>query len=276
MERKSAPKLTRRSLLKCFGYGAATSIGTVGLADYSSRWLKVERHEIALPNWDATGFKVAVLSDFHSNRASDVSRSREALRIAIAENPDVIALPGDFIDQSSTRAIKSMKSALEPLHDANCPVVATMGNHDYWTNDPSRVIEGLQEMPLRLLRNEVHEVAGVTIAGIEDAIARRQRYDFLDRGRHSKSLLALFHEPDYVEEVPKHISLQVSGHSHGGQICLPGGFSVHTPYGAKRYISGYYPDARVPLYVTRGVGTTGPDMRLFCRPEVTILTLKSA
>ena len=90
----------------------------------------------------------------------------------------------------------------------------------------------------------------------------------------SKSLLALFHEPDFVSEVPKHVSLQVSGHSHGGQICLPGGYAVHTPFGAKKYKSGYYPDARVPLYVTRGVGTTGPDYRLFCRPEVTILTLR--
>jgi predicted MPP superfamily phosphohydrolase len=120
------------------------------------------------------------------------------------------------------------------------------------------------------------EVNGVTIAGIDDAIANRQRYDFLTGGNHSKSLVALFHEPDFVDEVPKHISLQLSGHSHGGQICLPGGFSVHSPFGARKYVAGFYPNARVPLYVTRGIGTTGPDLRTFCRPEVSILTLESA
>ncbi len=90
------------------------------------------------------------------------------------------------------------------------------------------------------------------------------------------SLLVLFHEPDYVKITPTNVSLQLSGHSHGGQICLPGGRPLHTPYGANTYYAGYYANAPVPLFVTRGVGTIGPKLRLFCPPEVTILTLRTA
>jgi predicted MPP superfamily phosphohydrolase len=126
------------------------------------------------------------------------------------------------------------------------------------------------------LRNGSFEVDGVTVAGIDDAIAGRNNPEFLQPGRHSKSLLTLLHEPDVVEDTPDHVSLQISGHSHGGQICLPTGVALHTPKGAKKYISGFYPDAKVPLYVTRGVGTQGLDWRLFCLPEVSLLTINAA
>jgi predicted MPP superfamily phosphohydrolase len=85
----------------------------------------------------------------------------------------------------------------------------------------------------------------------------------------------MLHEPDYVDDVtPAECSLQVSGHSHGGQMCLPFGRPLSLPRGARKYFGGFYPDAKVPLYVSRGVGTIGVDLRFFCPPEVTVLTLK--
>jgi hypothetical protein len=78
-----------------------------------------------------------------------------------------------------------------------------------------------------------------------------------------------------VDWMPQEVSLQLSGHSHGGEVCLPGGFALHTPSAAKRYISGFYPNAPVPLYVSRGIATLSP-MRIYCPPEVAVLTLVSA
>ena len=194
----------------------------------------------------------------------------------MAEKPDLIAIPGDFITLGQRPNRSLILKALEPLHDAKCPVLATLGNHDYDTKGVTKMPEILQHSPARLLRNEAVDVQGVTIAGIDDAIAGKHDFEFLGGNSFSKSIVALFHEPDYVDLVPTFVSLQLSGHSHGGQICLPGGIPVHTPRGANKYFVGFYPETRVPLYVTRGIGTSGPRWRLFCQPEITILNLRSA
>lgn len=272
---KPAPKISRRSTLKLFGAGALGALVPAALADHGARDLRLEHHELRLPRWDADGFRVALISDLHANRTSDAERARRAVSMAVAAKTDLIAIPGDFLDQSSKLVIANVRYALEPLHDAKCPVLATLGNHDYSTYQPTKAIAGIRSNPLRLLRNEAAEVDGVTVAGVDDGMFRKDDPTFIQRDTFSKSLLVLFHEPDYVDRIPTHASLQLSGHSHGGQICLPFGIPVHTPPGAVKYTVGFYPEANIPLFVTRGIGTTGPDWRLFCPPEVSILTLRS-
>jgi predicted MPP superfamily phosphohydrolase len=83
----------------------------------------------------------------------------------------------------------------------------------------------------------------------------------------------MIHEPDLVTEVPSWVNLQLSGHSHGGQICLPGGIPMMGTNLARVYLSGYYPEARVPVYVSRGIGTRHVNIRFYCRPEVTLMSL---
>jgi predicted MPP superfamily phosphohydrolase len=148
---------------------------------------------------------------------------------------------------------------------------ATLGNHDY--NAPERVVDAFREGPIRLLRNETVDIGGVLLAGLDDAIARRHRPDELPNADRSESLLVALHEPDFVSDLPSHVGLMLSGHSHGGQVRLPLMGAIHTPYGARRYIEGVYQPAEVPLFVSRGIGTVGPDLRLYCPPEVAILTL---
>jgi predicted MPP superfamily phosphohydrolase len=273
MRRKK--EYSRRDVMKALAFGGAAAVVPAGYADFSSNHLVVERVALSLPRWDADGFRVAVVSDLHANKPAMAARAADAIKLALAESPDLLIMPGDFVNESDEPYLDLLEQALRPLREAKCPVIATMGNHDYWARNPRKIIDVMASRT-RLLRNEAVEVGGVTVAGVDDAIAKRHRTDFLERGKHSKSLLTLLHEPDFVSEVPEHVSLQVSGHSHGGQICLPTGRALHTPFGAKQYIAGYYPDARVPLYVTRGVGTTGTDWRLFCLPEVTLLTLRGA
>lgn len=242
---------------------------------YSYR-LEVERKTLFLPRWEANGFKVALLSDFHMNSRPETKRALESVRLAIGLKPDLIVLGGDYVDFRHPSIMANVDRLVEACDDATCPVVAVMGNHDYWSTVPRRVVEAFRGRRARMLLNETVDVDGVTVAGLDDAIQRQQRYDFFPRSRVSGSLLAVLHEPDFVKDMPDHVSLQLSGHSHGGQVCLPFGKSLYTPYGARNYISGHYPDARVPLYVSRGVGTTGPDYRLFCPPEVTLLELRGA
>jgi uncharacterized protein len=242
----------------------------------SSYDLQIDRHELRLPRWDAEGFKVAVLSDLHLNSDAEAGRAQRAIRMAVAEKPDLVLLPGDFVNHSGPKNLELLATTLELCTLFSCPCVGVLGNHDYWTGHPEKVIATIRETPVKLLRNEVLDVSGVSLVGVDDAIQGKDRYDFFPRRETSRSCLAMLHEPDYVEEMPGHVSLQVSGHSHGGQICLPFGRALHTPRGARKYIKGFYENATVPLYVSRGVGTTGPDYRMFCPPEISVLTLRSA
>lgn len=238
--------------------------------------LRMETHELQIKGWQAEGFRVAVLGDMHLNSQTETRRAERAVAAAVTAKTDLIVVVGDFIDASGPKVLPNIQKALSGLASAKCPCVGVMGNHDYWTRKPALVIQELQKSPLKLLRNETAEVDGVTIIGIDDAIAGRDKYDFFPQGSISASSIALIHEPDVNDRIPDHASIQISGHSHGGQICLPFGIPIHTPHGAKIYKTGFYPEPRVPVFVTRGVGTTGPNYRLFCPPEVAILTLRAA
>ncbi len=276
MTRPKSSNPSRRDFIRWMAAGATCTVLPLATASYSTGWVSVERHELELPQWDANGFKVALLADLHTNSPREVIHASHALELAIAEKPDLIALPGDFVNWGDTPHLNFVRQALEPLHEAKCPVVATLGNHDYDCRNISGIIEAVSSSSAKVLRNGAIEVRGVTVAGVDDAIAHRHKPQFLADASFSKSLLTLFHEPDFIDTLPTNVSLQLSGHSHGGQICLPNGRPLHTPRGAWKYYAGYYPEAKVPLYVTRGIGTVGPRMRLFCRPEVSILTLRSA
>lgn len=275
-EEKTKKGITRRDLVRAALAGGATSAVGVLAGDVTER-IGVEESTLVLPRWDANGFRVALIADLHMESKVRLERSLRALRMAIDTKPDAILIPGDFVSSSDDIRLGLLRTFIQACSEAKCPVIGTLGNHDYWTYAPARIIDVIRGGSLRLLRNERFEIDGVTIAGIDDGLRNLHRPDeFATVGRDSTSLLAMFHEPDYVREVPKHISIQVSGHSHGGQVRLPLGIAVHTPKGARKYVDGYYPDARVPLFVTRGIGTTGPDFRLFCNPQVALLTLKGA
>lgn len=256
--------------------GAALGVGGVVWGDGQTHHLIQEEHELLLPKWDANGFKVALVSDIHTNNALAGARAKRAFQMAVASKPNLIAVPGDFINYDSPWPIKYLGEALQGLEGVQCPVVATLGNHDYRSEAVPKIIETLRQFGVRVLFNETAECEGVSVAGVDDALYGTMSTTFLySSGHMSKSSLCLLHEPDFVTQMPAHVSLMLSGHSHGGQICLPTGHALLTPFGAQKYFSGYYANAQVPLYVTRGVGTTGPNIRLFAPPEVSILTLRS-
>lgn len=271
-----AKPVSRRSVLRALGAGLIAGSAVPAWARSYANRLDRNEQTLNLPNWSADGFRIAFISDLHVNSAAQLQRAKHAAQMAMDAKPDVLALGGDYLDLRHASIIENVRELLEEFRDAQCPVIAVMGNHDYWSGASRPLIETFSKSPVRLLRNELFEVDGVTLAGIDDAIEGRQRADFFPEGRVSKSLVTLFHEPDFVSEMPDHVCLQLSGHSHGGQVCLPFGISMYTPFGARKYIAGFYPKERVPIYVTRGVGTTGPEFRVFCAPEVSILTLRGA
>lgn len=266
-------KFTRRNFLKSIGWGSATAVGAFAYGDLTSQDVQIVERDLALPNWDADGFRIAIMADPHLDSEEATIRTQKCIRDILAKKPDVMAWVGDFLTSAAPQNLDNVRQTLALLNGAECPCYGILGNHDYWAGYLPLVLRALTESKMRLLRNETVEVDGVMIAGVDDALMDKHRPDLV---KGNRNLIALLHEPDYVKDLANGPSLLVGGHSHGGQVCLPGGIPVHTPKGARKFVSGYYPDEPIPVYVSRGIGTTGPNWRLFCPPEATILTLRGS
>jgi predicted MPP superfamily phosphohydrolase len=249
-------------------YGAMYEVGN----------LVLEKRRIHLPNWPdhLAGFTMAVLGDLHVKDETSVELSRRAIAMALETDPDIVVFVGDFVECWKPVTPELLGSVLEPLLLMGGRAVAVPGNHDYHGGNPKLLKLILDELNIRLLRNEIWEHQGIQWVGIDSYQAHagrpRQTMSELQNG----PAIALWHEPDAVDYLPKGCDLMLSGHSHGGQFILPGGFTPKYSEMGRKYPRGFYPHAPTPLYVTRGVGTTFFPSRLNCRPEVSLLTLYPA
>lgn len=120
----------------------------------------------------------------------------------------------------------------------------------------------------------------MAVAGLEDMLHGRPDPEAALKGiPEGTCTVLMMHEPDYADTAENYpFDLQLSGHSHGGQIRLPFVGAAYTPYGAVKYISGLYhtENKAMPVYVNRGFGETYMPFRLLCRPELTVITLRRA
>jgi len=259
----------------------ALLLGTAGVATMAygalveAQNLTLERLTLPLPDWPErlSGFRIAFLTDFHIGSKVSVKLTRRAVAMALDESPDMVVIGGDFVEGWRTSTPWLLGDCLEALLLMEGNVVAVPGNHDYYGGTPDVLTVICDELNIKMLRNEVWKHNGIAWVGIDSAYEAKA--DPVEAMSHvgSEPAVAIWHEPDLVNLLPRGCALQLSGHSHGGQFRFPGGYTpMHTNLG-KRYPRGFYPDAPTPLYVSRGVGTTLFPSRLFCPPEVTILTL---
>lgn len=208
-------------------------------------------------------------------RAADLDR---ALGLLMAEEPDLLLLGGDYVSESP-RYLPEAASALGHYAEASpLGTFAVFGNHDY-SNDAPRMEHLLAARGIRVLRNEAARVptplADLWIAGIDDAVLSvpdvAGTLGQVPAGAHT---VALWHEPDGADEVaPYGPLLQLSGHSHGGQVRLPLLGHVAAPPGGRRYVSGLNDARGMPVYTSHGVGAYRPPLRYRCAPEVTLVSL---
>ncbi len=251
---------------------ASVSMFAYGMLVESKR-LTLERRSLRLPLWPAelAGFKIAVLADFHIRGPWSLELGQQAIDMALAERPDIVVIPGDFVDHWQPGSEALLAQCLRPLVAMEGRAVAVPGNHDYsFHKDAGRLIGVLEPLGIKLLRNEVWRHQGISWVGIDSAVVGRAKPTLeVPPG----PAIALWHEPDLVEQLPEGIALQISGHSHGGQWRFPFGITPMHSHLGKRYPRGFFPHAPTPLYVSRGIGTTGPPARFLCPPEVSLLTL---
>ena len=271
----SLKRPSRREFLTLGATGVAGF--ALGLTAEDSREMSIERVDIRLPRWTAGKTKIGLIADLHVNRPLERDRAIRAIAVLIAEKPDVIVIPGDFTNRTDEGTLNLLAESLDAVGTAKCPVFATLGNHDYGTNAPEQIARKVIDSPARLLVNTTARVGDVTIWGIDDGIYDADRHDLFQGVRAPSNLVTLFHEPDFVSMIDERSDLMLSVHSHGGQVCLPGGVPLYVPYGSRRYFTGYYDRARVPLYVTNGIGTNlNSTTRIFCPPQVSVLEIDRA
>jgi predicted MPP superfamily phosphohydrolase len=162
------------------------------------------------------------------------------------------------------------------VRDLPLGALAVFGNHDY-SNDAPRMERLLSSHGVRVLRNEAAALPGsdLWIAGIDDALLSTPDVaGTFEQIPKNAPVVALWHEPDGADEVaPYGALLQLSGHSHGGQVRLPVVGHVSAPPGGRRYVSGLYDASGMPVYTSHGVGAYRPPVRYRCAPEVTLVSL---
>jgi predicted MPP superfamily phosphohydrolase len=254
-------------------------------------WLEVNRIAMPVRGLAAPfrGLKIAHLTDFHYGPHLPSGYLEGALERARAERPDVIALTGDFIDRGPkhvARAAKLFRGLSAPLG-----VFAVLGNHDFSVHNARgvrrhprlerEVSDALGAEGVTVLRNQAvrfeRDGAGLVVAGIDDLWSREcdPRAAFCDQCPETPRVV-LAHNPQSVEEFDTHrADLVLSGHTHGGQIDLPGLGRVLLGRKAKRWAAGLYPHNGGHVYVNKGVGF-GWRFRYGVRPEVAVFTLERA
>jgi predicted MPP superfamily phosphohydrolase len=244
----------------------------------NARRIAVRRHDVLLPHLPAPfdGFTLLQLSDLHIDAAPGYGRV--LMEAVEALSYDVCVLTGDY----RARTFGPIDAALAELtmlrRNLRDPVYAVLGNHD-----TIRLVPPMEDIGYRFLLNESVAIerdgASIHLAGIEDA----HYYRLEDFHRATEKIpdgavaILLSHTPAaYRHAAHAGIDLMLSGHTHGGQICLPGGAPVLTGRTPRRIVRGTWRHHRMTGYTAAGSGTSVIDARLNCPPEVTLHTLRCA
>jgi uncharacterized protein len=283
--------LTRRQFL----YGGSAAIVGIGVgADgyLETYQIQLRKIEIPLKRLPAVldGFTIVQLSDFHYEEHFSIHPIHKAVELVNTLHPDLIVLTGDFITvgtfESNAHALRHAPHAAVPcaeiLSRMRAPhgKFAVLGNHDAYSN-PSFVTAALQSHGIPVLNNRSVPIeknsARFWLAGIEDALeAQPDLGAAIEKVASEEAVVLLAHEPDFADEAAHNpVDLQLSGHSHGGQIWIPGIGAPWLPPLARKYPRGLYKVGNLTLYTNVGVGTIRAPIRINCDPEVTLITLRA-
>jgi predicted MPP superfamily phosphohydrolase len=244
----------------------------------------VDRVRLRIAGWPtswARPLRIAFLSDFHTGcHADDLARLDAIVGEVVAERPDVVLLGGDFVNlmlfgggRIAPRAIAARRAGLE----APLGRFAVLGNHDIVYGE-AEVAGALREQGIVILDEERRELsfegAAFDLVGIPDARVDRPSGRAALAGLASRPTLVLAHDPYWFKHLPAGPHLMLSGHTHGGQICLPGGRAlINMSWAPLRWSSGLIVEGGRQLYVTRGLGTSGLPIRFGAPPEFGLLEI---
>jgi predicted MPP superfamily phosphohydrolase len=252
-------------------------------------WLEINRHDIPIASLPAShdGLRVVQMTDFHASKHVTEKYLNEAVEMAHAQHPDVIVLTGDYIHKGG-KHVDDVAKILGRLR-APLGVYAVLGNHDYSVRNAlgfrrykhlhQTIADALSDQGIRVLHNEtlplVRDGKHIFLSGVADLWSRVCDLDAaLDGICPQTPRIVLAHNPCTIERLGEHrCDLMLSGHTHGGQVNLPGIGPVALGPKGRRFAAGFYRHGKSMVYVNKGVGF-GLQLRYGVRPEVAVFTLR--
>jgi uncharacterized protein len=277
--------MSRRKFLARVGSGAAVTAASTSVARGmieargTHEVVDVEVRLAKLPK-ALDGFSIVQLSDLHVGMTIDRAFVQRVVDHTNRLSPDLIALTGDLVDGPVAELADDVAplAALRAKHG----VFAITGNHEYYAG-ADLWIEAISKLGVRYLRNELVTIgdasAAFDLAGVDDHSAYKYGHGedlaaATAKRDPNRALVLLAHQPRQVRRAHKHgVDLQLSGHTHGGQI-WPWHYIVKIQQGG--LLAGRYEYESTQLYVTRGCGYWGPPVRLLAPLEITRVILRSA
>lgn len=274
-------KLPRWATAAAVSTGLA-ALGAAYVYFVEPQWLSVSDLDVEIPDLPLAfdGLLIAHLSDLHVTRDMGArSPVGQAIQICQARQPDLVLMTGDFVGKRN--AVGKFAELIAGLH--GMPVYGVLGNHEH-QHGPShrqRVTAALREAGVELLLNRATCIerngSRLWIVGVDDAYTGLDQLDCaldglgpLDRPR-----ILLSHYPDLMHHPrASEVDLALAGHTHGGQINLPILNASTLAHADSAYLGGMFRVNGVPLYVSRGLGTSGYRVRFRARPELVFLTLR--
>lgn len=224
------------------------------------------------------GVTMAFVTDTHVGPNYPATALDTTIRILRRAQPDIVLFGGDYISESP-RYLKDVREPVAAMAaTGRIGAWGVMGNHDI-ANIRERVLEELRDTGITFLRNEAREIdtgrGSFWLVGVDEILLGHADLDQAFSGVPADALIvALWHNADRAERMePYGPLLMLSGHSHGGQIRLPGIGPIAAPKLGKRYSSGRYEIGTMTLFVSNGIGVYRPPVRFNCPPEVVLVRL---
>jgi len=241
---------------------------------FEARRIRVERITVATDKLPAgtEHLRIAQISDVHLGLLIEKRLLSTIIDILGREQPQIVVSTGDLLDSSGhIDGLSPLLKQIQPRYGK----YAVIGNHEYYLG-LARSLAFLEQAGFTLVRNQVKTMDGIiNIAGVDDPAAgiKTNEVALLSSIKNNLFTLFLKHRPYVPEETRGLFDLQLSGHTHKGQL-FPFGYVVSIPY---HYLAGFYPLGKgSSLYTSRGTGTWGPSMRVLSPPEITIIDVKSS
>lgn len=222
------------------------------------------------------GYRLVQLSDMHLYPFTRLAFIAQAVEAANALKPDLICVTGDYVSNAA-ESIYDLEPVVGRLN-ARDGVYATLGNHDHWSSAKT-VRAGLRRAGLTVLHNQSVPLGDgrLWLVGLDDGwVGRADLQHALDQAPGKNPVVLMMHEPDLIDEYAQNprIALQLSGHTHGGQVRLMNPRRAYTlPFLGRKYDQGLYRVNNAWLYTNRGIGTVIAPIRVNCPAEVTEITL---
>ncbi|MCL2146846.1 MAG: metallophosphoesterase [Synergistaceae bacterium] len=211
------------------------------------------------------------ISDVHlASGLFTINRLRKIMDIASEAEPDILVYTGDLID--SRTSFFEEEAVLLALCKAKWGVYAVTGNHEFISGGVGRTVDFMKRADITLLRDAKIEIAGITILGVDEQLEWRKRWPDELHIAKDRFVLLLKHRPDIIKDSDGKFDLQLSGHTHGGQI-WPFGYATQRANNSVQKLS-YIGDSAI--YVSNGAGFWGPALRFLTPPEVTVIDLVRA